>query len=249
MSGRAVPPPAMPTKAMLLAAGKGTRLRPLTDTVSKCMVPVAGKPVLERNVEWLRRFGVTDLIVNLHYLPRAVTDHFGDGSRWGVNITYSFEEELLGTAGAVRKAASFFDDAFFVWYGDNLSTCRLDRLWEFHLARGGVAAIALHHRDDPTQSGIVGLGEDDRVVRFLEKPRADEVFSHWVSAGIYVLEPSVLEAIPREGACDFARDVFPDLMARGERLYGYRMREGEGLWWIDTAEDLEAVRATVTGHL
>jgi NDP-sugar pyrophosphorylase family protein len=249
MSGQRGGPAAMPTKAMLLAAGKGTRLRPLTETVSKGMVPIAGKPLLERNVEWLRRVGVTDLVVNLHYLPEAVMDHFGDGSRWGVNITYSFEEELLGTAGAVKKAASFFDDAFFVWYGDNLSTCRLDRLWEFHQARGGVATIALHYRDDPTQSGIVGMDENDRIIRFLEKPRTDQVFSHWVSAGIFVLDPCVLEVIPSGGACDFARDVFPALIESGAALYGYRMPEGEGLWWIDTAADLERVRATVVEHL
>ena len=124
---------------MLLAAGRGTRLRPMTETVSKCMVEIAGKPVLEHNVEWLREFGVTDIVINLHYLPETVMNHFGDGSRFGVRITYSHEPELLGTAGAVKKVAAFFDAPFFVWYGDNLSTCRLDRLREFHEAKGGIA--------------------------------------------------------------------------------------------------------------
>jgi NDP-sugar pyrophosphorylase family protein len=174
---------AMPSKAMLLAAGQGTRLRPLTEKVAKCMVPVAGRPVLEHNIEWLKKFGVTDVVINLHYLPEAVTNHFGDGSRFGVRITYSLERELLGTAGAVKNAGRFFDGPFFVWYGDNLSTCRLDRLWESHGAGGGLATIALHYREDPTQSGIVGLDGNGRVVRFLEKPRADQIFSHWVSAG------------------------------------------------------------------
>jgi NDP-sugar pyrophosphorylase family protein len=232
-------------KAMLLAAGRGTRLRPLTETISKCMVRVAGKPVLEHNLEWMRKFGVTDLIINVHHMPEAVKDHFGDGKRWGLHINYSDEQELLGTAGAVKKVADFFDAPFFVWYGDNLSTCRLDRLWEFHLKKGGVATIALHEREDPTQSGIVGLDEHERILRFLEKPRPEQVFSHWVSAGIFVLEPHALEAIPSEGAPDFGRDVFPAMLDQGAALYGYRMSNDEGLWWIDTVADLHRVQAAM----
>src|ERR1044071_7281375 len=230
------------TKAMLLAAGRGTRLRPLTETVAKCMVEISGKPVLEHNVERLREFGVTDILINLHYLPKAVSNHFGDGSRFGVRIRYAYEPELLGTAGAVRNVATFFDAPFYVWYGDNLSTCRLDRLRAFHEAKGGVATIALYHRDDPTQSGIVGLDEDDRITRFLEKPRPDQVFSHWVSAGILALDPRALAAIARTGARDFGRDVFPALLERGAPVYGYRMADDEGLWWIDTAADLKRVQ-------
>ncbi|HST23195.1 MAG TPA: nucleotidyltransferase family protein [Blastocatellia bacterium] len=231
------------TKAMLLAAGRGTRLRPMTETVSKCMVEIAGKPVLEHNIERLRSFGVTDIAINLHYLPEAVMNHFGDGSRFGVHIHYSHEPELLGTAGAVKKVAAFFDVPFFVWYGDNLSTCRLDRLREFHKAKGGIASIALHYREDPTQSGIVGLDEQDQVTRFLEKPRAEQVFSHWVSAGILALEPRALEAVAADVAMDFGRDVFPALLERGEAIYGYRMAKDEELWWIDTFADYQRVQA------
>jgi len=231
-----------PTKAMVLAAGQGTRLRPLTERVPKCMVPLAGKPLLEHTIAWLRKYGVTDLIINLHHLPHMVRDYFGDGHKWEVKITYSVEEEALGTAGDVKKVAWFFDGPFFVWYGDNLSTCRLDQLWEFHRAKGGIATIALHYREDPTASGIVGLDEGDRITRFLEKPRPYQVFSHWVSAGIFVLEPQVFEAIPPEGVSDFGRDVFPALLTEGAALYGYRVLGDEGLWWIDTPQDLECVR-------
>jgi mannose-1-phosphate guanylyltransferase len=245
MSERKLAPFSLPKKAMLLAAGRGTRLRPLTETVSKCMIEIAGRPVLEHNIQWLRKFGVTDVVINLHYLPDAVMNHFGDGSRFGMRINYLFEPELLGTAGAVRNASAFFDGPFFLWYADNLSTCRLDRLWELHQSRGSLATIALHHRDDPTQSGIVGLDEDGRVNRFLEKPRAEEVFSHWVSAGILALEPQAMDAIPPDGAPDFGRDVFPALLARGAALYGYRMSEDEGLWWIDTAEDFARVQGAM----
>jgi mannose-1-phosphate guanylyltransferase len=237
----------MPRKAMLLAAGLGTRLHPLTDSVSKCMIPIAGKPLLEHNVGVLRSYGVTDLVINLHHLPETVMNHFGDGSGFGVRITYSHEPELLGTAGAVKKVERFFDGPFFIWYGDNLSTCRLDRLWQFHQSRRGVATIALHHREDPTRSGIVGLDLDDRITRFLEKPRPDQIFSNWVSAGILVLEREVLKAIPAESVVDFGRDVFPALTQQDCAVFGYRMSEDESLWWIDTTEDLARVEQSLAG--
>jgi NDP-sugar pyrophosphorylase family protein len=238
-------PRRMPTKAMLLAAGKGTRLRPLTATVSKCMVTIAGKPILEHNIECLKSYGVTDIVINLHYQPESIIAHFGDGSRFGVQLTYSFEPELLGTAGAVKQVSALFDAPFFVWYGDNLSDCRLDRLWRLHVARSGVATIALHHRDDPTQSGIVELDDHDCVVRFLEKPRAEQIFSHWVSAGILVLEPRLLDAIAANEPTDFGREVFPRLLEQGEAIFGYRMAEDEHLWWIDTLTDYESVQSAL----
>ena len=230
---------------MLLGAGLGTRLRPFTETISKCMIPIAGKPLLEHNIGVLRSYGVTDLVINLHHLPETVMNHFGDGSGFGIRLTYSVEPELLGTAGAVKKVEEFFDGPFFVWYGDNLSTCRLDRLWQVHQSKRGVATIALHYREDPTQSGIVGLDENDRVTRFLEKPRADQVFSHWVNAGILVLEREVLESIPAESAADFGRDVFPALLERDSAIFGYRMAEDESLWWIDTTQDLARVEQSL----
>lgn len=235
----------LPTKAMILAAGQGTRLHPLTTTVPKCMAPIAGKPLLEHTIIGLQRYGVTELIINLYHLPEMVMRHFEDGSRWGVHITYSPERELLGTAGGVKKAAQFFNAPFFVWYGDNLSTCRLDRLWEFHRAKNGLATVALHWREDPTQSGIVGLDEEGRFVRFLEKPQPHQIFSHWVSAGIFVLEPQFLDLIPPRGASDFGRDIFPAALVRDLALYGYRMSEEEKLWWIDTPQDLQRVQTAI----
>lgn len=240
-------------KAMLLCAGEGRRLRPVTDRLPKCMVPVGGKPLVQHTVEWLARWGVTELMINLHHLPQIVMDYFGDGSRWRLRIAYSVEEELLGTAGGLKNVAWFFDEPFLVWYGDNLSTCRLDRLWERHRAAGGVATMALYYRDDPTSSGIAGLDEQGRITCFLEKPRPEQVFSHWVNAGILALEPEVLDVIPptplRSGmpsqagqALDLARDVLPALLGRGAGVYGYCLSAGEGLWWIDTPEALDQVQ-------
>lgn len=232
----------MPKSAMLLAAGEGTRLRPLTETVPKCMVPVAGKPILAHAVERLRASRVRDITMNLHYLPQVIMDYFKDGSAWGIAIQYSMEPELLGTAGAVGKVREYFTSPFFVWYGDNLSTCRLGRFYAFHRSRRGIATVALYQRHDPTSSGIAQMTGADRIVRFVEKPTPDQVFSHWVNAGIYVLEPGVLRYIPSDRPSDFGRDVFPALLAAGEAVYGYRMGVDEGLWWIDTPEDLERVR-------
>lgn len=228
-----------PSKAMVLAAGEGLRLRPLTERLPKCMIRVGGKPVLEHTLAWLRRHGVTEVIVNLYHRPEAIREHFGDGRQWGLRLAYSDEDQPLGTAGGVKKAAWFFDGPFFVWYGDNLSTCRLDRLWQFHRQRGASVTIALHQREDPTQSGVVAFDQQGRVTRFLEKPRPGQVFSHWVNAGILALEPEALASLPGGGPLDFGKDVFPAWLEAGLPLYAYRLSPEEKLVWIDTLEDLE----------
>lgn len=225
-------------KAVLLAAGRGERLRPWTDQTPKCMMPIGGKPLLEHTVEWLARFGIRELMINLHHLPERIRGYFGDGRRWGVRIHYWLEPELLGTAGALRRLEDGWDGPLLVWYGDNLSRCDLDRLRELHRRKGGTATLALYRRPDATSSGIAELDGEDRLVRFLEKPRPEEVFSHWVNAGIFLLEREARAFIPAEGPADFGRDVFPALLAAGRRMYGYRLSEAEGLWWIDTPEDL-----------
>jgi len=238
----------MPRKAMLLTAGNGSRLRPLTNTVPKCMVPIMGKPLLEHTIEHLRRHGINKIVINLHYLPEVVPDYFGNGAQWNVELSYVHEAELLGTAGSVRNSSEYFDGSFFVWYGDNLSNCRLDRLWAQHVLKGGVATIVLHEREDPTQSGIVGFDKQKRITRFLEKPGPDEVFSHWVSAGIFVLEPTVVDAIPSEPPSDFGRDIFPKLLAQNAPLYAYQLEDNEDLGWIDTAEDLARLQSRLGGQ-
>lgn len=225
---------------MILAAGKGTRLRPLTERIPKPMLRIGGRPILEHNIRLLAKHGIRELVINLHHCPDVVMDYFGDGRPWDVSIIYSYEPVLLGTAGAVKKVEALFEGTFLVVYGDNLTTCEIDQLCAFHREKGGVGTVALFHRDDPTASGIVGLDENDRITRFLEKPEPHQVFSHWVNAGLLVLEPEVLRYIPPDVSCDFGRDVFPALIAAGRPLYGYRMTEG--LWWIDTLEDYQRLQ-------
>ena len=182
---------------MILAAGRGTRLRPLTDEIPKAMVPFADKPLLEYVVRLLAQHGFDDLVINLHHLPQVIADYFGDGRAWGVSITYSLEDELLGTAGAVRQVADCFDGPFLVYYGDNLTNFDLGDLWQTHQREGEIASIGLLWMDDPTTRGIIGLDAHHRIERFVEKPRPDQVFdNYWVNAGIYALQPEILDRIP-----------------------------------------------------
>lgn len=227
-------------KAIVLAAGRGSRLRPLTDRVPKPMVPVAGRPLLEHVVRLLARHGFDDLVVNLHHLPEAIRGHFGDGSAFGVSIQYSLEEELLGTAGAVRRvAAAFAGDSFLVYYADNLTNADLTALWRDHVERAVAATVGLLWMPDPAGRGIVGLDGASFIDRWIEKPSTRQVFDDYlINGGIYALRPQVLEAIPAHGAPDFARDVFPRLLASGAKLYGHRLRGR--LLSTDTRERYEA---------
>ena len=222
---------------MLLAAGEGKRLGPLTENCPKPMLPLGGKPLLEHNVELLAGYGLKEIAINLHHRPEVIRDHFGDGSRFGVKIRYSEEPKLLGTSGAVKKLEGFFEDgAFLVLYSDNMSDCRLDQVVNQHRETGAVCTLAVFHREDVSASGIVELDGRDRVLRFLEKPAPDQVFSNWVNAGILVFEPSVLGFIPAEGPSDFRRDILPALLAADMPVYAYRMTN-EKLMWIDSPDD------------
>jgi mannose-1-phosphate guanylyltransferase/phosphomannomutase len=212
----------------------------------KPMLEIGGRPILEHNIRFLSRYGIRELIVNLHHCSEAITDYFGDGAAWGVQISYSYEPSLLGTAGAVKNVAHLLDQTFIVMYGDNLTTCDLGRLIEFHRRKRGIATAALFYREDATASGIAELDVNDRIVRFLEKPRSDEIFSRWVNAGILIMEPAVLDFIPKSSASDFGREVLPALLAANRPIFGYRMNEE--LWWVDSPEDLERTRRTFRDH-
>jgi mannose-1-phosphate guanylyltransferase len=226
-----------------LAAGLGTRLRPLTETMPKCMVPVAGKPVLQRNLEWLRSQGIVEVVINLYAHPQVVINHFGDGRSFGVHIDYSFEADLMGTAGALWMARDFFSEGpFWVVYGDNLFEFDLNRVYDLHLDHKALLTMALFWREDVSASGVAQV-RDGRVLAFAEKPRPGETTSHWVNAGLYLCEPRVLEFIPPGQPSDFGYDVLPALLRAGENLSGYLMQPDEKFYWIDTPEDLARTAA------
>jgi NDP-sugar pyrophosphorylase family protein len=210
-------------KAFILAAGLGTRLRSLGLDLPKVMVPIGGQPLLQHHLEFLRTQGVTEFIVNLHYLPEKITGYFGDGSKFGVNITYSPEPELLGTAGGVKKMeAALRTGTFLVIYGDNLMRFELAPLLAFHRARQAVATVALFASPEPWTGGVVETAPDGRVRRFVEKPDRKEISTNLINAGIYLLEPAVLDAIPAGQFCDFGKNVFPSLLAAGQPVYAMK---------------------------
>jgi mannose-1-phosphate guanylyltransferase/phosphomannomutase len=214
-------------RAVVMAGGEGTRLRPLTSNQPKPMVSIVGKPCMEHIIELLRGHGIDEVIVTLAFMPQAIRSYFGDGESLGVSLEYSVEETPLGTAGSVRLAAGKLDDTFVVISGDALCDLDIGRLVEFHRERGGVATIGLKSVENPLEFGIVVTDEDGRIERFLEKPSWSQVFSDTINTGIYVLEPEVLRYIPADGPFDFSKELFPLLLEMGRPMYGCVL---EGYW-------------------
>jgi NDP-sugar pyrophosphorylase family protein len=215
-----VDPPAV-RKAVILSAGMGTRLGDLTRNLPKVMVPIAGKPMLEHHVEWLKRFGVREFFFNLHYLAEVISDYFEDGARWDVRIRYHHEERLLGTAGALHAFRPFLDETFLVQYGDVFSRLDLARLANFHREQGAAASLVVHPSTHPHDSDIVELADAARIRNLHHKP-GDDRFGNLGNAGAYLLEPSVLAHLsPNLHEEDFCRDLFPRMIESGEVVCGY----------------------------
>jgi mannose-1-phosphate guanylyltransferase/phosphomannomutase len=214
-------------KAVVMAGGEGTRLRPLTSNQPKPMVPIVGKPCMEHILELLARHGLRDVIVTVAFLPQAIRSYFGDGESLGLAIEYSVEESPLGTAGSVRLAADKLDDTFLVISGDALCDIDLTELVAFHREKGAAVTIGLKSVDNPLEFGIVVTDEDGRIERFLEKPSWGQVFSDTINTGIYVLEPEVLRHVPDDRPFDFSKELFPLLLEMGRPLYGQAC---EGYW-------------------
>jgi mannose-1-phosphate guanylyltransferase len=212
-------------KALILAAGEGTRLGALTRTCPKPMLPVGDVPLLERTVSLLKRHGIVDIAINLHYKPWSIVHHLGHGTRWGVRIHYSFEEELLGSAGAAKRLQWYLDESFIVFYGDVYTEMNMNGLVDLHQRSGAQITLALYNVDNPTECGIVELDDQSRVRRFVEKPRAGQVFSRLANAGVLVVEPSVLSWLPDDRPVDFGHDVFPQMLAMGQTIVGYPIED------------------------
>jgi mannose-1-phosphate guanylyltransferase / phosphomannomutase len=214
-------------KAVVMAGGEGTRLRPLTSNQPKPMVPIVGKPCMEHILELLREHGFEDVVITVAFLPQAIRSYFGDGTSIGLNLQYSVEESPLGTAGSVRLASDALDETFLVISGDALCDIDLRQIVDFHKEKGAAVTIGLKSVENPLEFGIVVTDEDGKVERFLEKPSWGQVFSDTINTGIYVLEPEVLKHIPTDRPYDFSKELFPLLLEMGRPIYGYVC---EGYW-------------------
>ena len=217
-------------KAVIMAGGQGTRLRPLTSDQPKPMIPIVNVPCMEHIVNLLKNCGITDVVVTLQFMPEEIRDYFGDGSDRGMNISYSVEDVPAGTAGSVKLAEEHLtSERTLVISGDALTDCDLARVLDFHDEKEAEATMVLKSVENPLDFGIVITEENGRISRFLEKPAWGQVFSDTVNTGIYVLEPSVLKEIPAEGEYDFSKELFPKLLEAGRPLYGFVTEE----YWED----------------
>jgi mannose-1-phosphate guanylyltransferase len=224
---------------MVLAAGLGTRLRPITYAMPKPMVPVVNRPVMEHIVGLLARHGFTETIANLHWFPELIEGHFGDGSRFGIELSYSREEALLGTAGGVRNAGGFLGDSFLVISGDALTDIDLATMREFHESHDGIASLATKRVTDTSEFGVVITGEDGRIQGFQEKPATAEALSDLANCGVYMFDSEIFDYYPSAGAskiageddpdgfADWAMDVFPALLAGDVPFYSH---EADAYW-------------------
>jgi mannose-1-phosphate guanylyltransferase/mannose-1-phosphate guanylyltransferase/phosphomannomutase len=235
---------------MVLAAGLGTRLRPITYEMPKPMVPVLNRPVMEHILRLLARHGFTETIANLHWFPELIEDYFGDGSAYGVSLAYSREEALLGTSGGVRNAADFFGDSFLVISGDALTDIDLAAMREFHESHDGIATLATKRVDDTSQFGVAITGSDGRIQGFQEKPDPAEALSDLANCGIYMFRKEIFDFFPEPGTskaaeegdppgfADWAMDVFPRLLEGDVPFYSHEIEA----YWNDIG-NLEELRA------
>jgi mannose-1-phosphate guanylyltransferase/mannose-1-phosphate guanylyltransferase/phosphomannomutase len=226
---------------MILAAGLGTRLRPITNAVPKPMVPVLNRPVMEHIVRLLVGNGFTEAIANLHWFPETIEGHFGDGSDLGIELSYSREEDLLGTSGGVRNAAGFLGDSFLVISGDALTDIDLGAMAEFHSSHDGIATLATKRVADTSQFGVAIIGDDGRIQGFQEKPPAAEALSDLANCGIYMFRSAIFDFFPEPGTsaaasegdppgfADWAMDVFPALLEADVPFYSHEIER----YWND----------------
>ncbi|OLP19292.1 mannose-1-phosphate guanylyltransferase [Leptolyngbya sp. 'hensonii'] len=215
-------------RAVLMAGGSGTRLRPLTCDLPKPMVPILNRPIAEHIVNLLKRHDITEVIATLHYLPDVMRDYFQDGSNFGIQMTYAVEEDQpLGTAGCVKNIAELLDQTFLVISGDSITDFDLTAAIQFHREKRSKATLILTRVPNPIEFGVVITDENLQIRRFLEKPSTSEIFSDTVNTGTYILEPEVLDYLPAQQESDFSKDLFPQLLEQGEPMYGYI---AEGYW-------------------
>jgi len=213
--------------ALLLAGGLGTRLRPLTETIPKPMAPIANRPWLEHLIVQLKQQGIQDIVIAVKQYREKISSHFGNGRKWGVNIRYTVEHTLLGTAGAIKNAEPYLDDRFVVFNADIVHDANLAPLIRFHEGHGGCVTIGLTEVEDPSHYGVVEQDEQGRILRFVEKPKKEEAPSRLINAGIYVMEKKALTYIPAGREVSIERETFPLLIREKAGVYGMPV---SGFW-------------------
>ncbi|OGD86954.1 hypothetical protein A2Z23_01695 [Candidatus Curtissbacteria bacterium RBG_16_39_7] len=237
-------------KAVILAAGQGERLRPLTKNIPKVMLPIGKYPLLEYNIRLLKKYGFDEIAINLFWHGVAIRKYFKDGKKWDVKIHYSEEKEILGTAGGTKKAAKLLElktnDPLLIYYGDNLTNLNLKEFLSFHQSKKADLTMAVIKREDPLHSGILEFDRKGRIKRFLEKPTTKKLFSHWISGAIYLLNPKILEFIPQKKFFDFGRDFIPKLLELEKRVFAYKLTPEDFLLWVDTEEEYTMVKKIVS---
>jgi mannose-1-phosphate guanylyltransferase len=216
-------------KAVILVGGEGTRLRPLTYSMPKTMVPILNRPFLEHMLKYMKSHHIDDVVLALCYLPDHIKDYFGDGSAHGVKLTYVVESSPLGTAGAVKNVAQHLDDTFFVFNGDVFTDMNLTAMLETHRKKSAKATIALTPADNPTMYGTVETDANGCVKCFVEKPKPEAVTTNMINAGTYILEPELLDYIPANQSYMFETGLFPLLLQRGDLFYSFNSHG----YWID----------------
>ncbi|OZI13079.1 hypothetical protein CEW92_03290 [Bacillaceae bacterium SAS-127] len=214
-------------KGVILAGGRGERLKPLTDWSPKPMVPLLNKPLLEYNLELFKKQGITDLTLTVCYKKESIKQHIGDGSRFGVNVTYIEEKDPLGTAGSLFQHADRFQETFVVLSGDALTNVSLEEAIRFHRSKQALLTLVAVEVERPEEFGICLTNKEGRLLSFLEKPEKEQVFSHIVNTGIYIIEPEIFERYHFSGKVDFAKDLFPVILKDCERVFVYR---SEAYW-------------------
>ena len=226
-------------KAVILVGGEGTRLRPLTCNVPKAMVPILNRPFMEHLLGYLKKHGIREVILAMGYLPEPIQGYYGDGAGLGLKLTYMVEDEPLGTAGAVKNAESLLDDTFIVFNGDILTEIDLTAMVRRHREIKPRVSIALTLVDNPTMFGVVETDDAGMVQRFVEKPSWDQVTSNMINAGIYIVEPDVLEYVPPSTPWMFEKHLFPLLLQKGEPVMGYPSEA----YWIDIGTPEQYLKA------
>ena len=226
-------------KAVVMAGGEGSRLRPLTVKRPKPMVPIAGKPVMEHILNLLKRHGITDVVVTVQYLANNIEDYFGNGSQFGMHITYSREDVPLGTAGSVKNAEEHLTEPFLVISGDALTDYNLTDIIKYHQVKKALATLTLAHVPNPLEYGVIITNEHGHITQFLEKPSWGEVFSDTINTGIYMLDPQIFSYFEKNKAFDFSQDLFPMMLKQGDPIYGY-IASG---YWCDVGNLSEYMRA------